>query len=264
MRCRGNTSTGAVATSCTHALVALVACIVARIEACIDACIAAGLTSIEPRIKFRASRMRIAGFRSGQQLSTRGYVDDLQECLQLVLVVFLVLKQRHRKRQRLYSFYSCWYDLYWSKNQIPHPSNANWGTPLVSAAIIARLDDSLQSQQNAEFGSADEASGYAETDMRLPSDLLRRDGFVVRPPLASADHMTRLASIMNRLESSGRPPVFCFMNGAVWDFAAASVWPVVRSLLGVDCVLDSGSAFAWSLKATGKSTFSRDGEFRSW
>jgi len=38
----------------------------------------------------------------------------------------------------------------------------------------------------------------------------------------------------------------------------------VRDLLGVDCVLDPASAFAWSLKATGKSTFPRDGEFRSW
>jgi hypothetical protein len=54
------------------------------------------------------------------------------------------------------------------------------------------------------------------------------------------------------------------MSDAVWDFVAAQVWPVVRSLLGVDCVLDSGSAFAWSLQATGKSTFPRDGEFRSW
>jgi hypothetical protein len=76
--------------------------------------------------------------------------------------------------------------------------------------------------------------------------------------------MTRLAVVMERLESAGWPPVFCFMNDAVWDFVAAQVWPVVRALLGVDCVLDSGSAFAWSLKATGKSTFPRDGEFRSW
>jgi hypothetical protein len=114
----------------------------------------------------------------------------------------------------------------------------------------------------AEFGSADEAGGSAE--MRLPFELLRRDGFVVRPPLASAQDMTRLAAIMERLESAGWPPVFCFMNDAVWDFVAAQVWPVVRTLLGVDCVLDSGSAFAWSLKATGKSTYPRDGEFRSW
>jgi hypothetical protein len=76
--------------------------------------------------------------------------------------------------------------------------------------------------------------------------------------------MMCLASVMDQLESEGWPPVFCFMNDAVWDFVAASVWPVVRALLGVDCVLDSGSAFAWSLKATGKSTFPRDGEFRSW
>jgi hypothetical protein len=121
-----------------------------------------------------------------------------------------------------------------------------------------------QSQQNAEFGSADEAGGSAETDMRLPYDLLRRDGFVVRPPLATADHMTHLSCVMDRLDREGWPPVFCFMNDVVWDFVAAQVWPVVRSLLGVDCVLDSGSAFAWSLKATGKSTFPRDGEFRSW
>jgi hypothetical protein len=121
-------------------------------------------------------------------------------------------------------------------------------------------------------GSADEADGSAET--RLPSpltfciadgfELLRRDGFVVRPPLAPAQDMARISAVMERLESAGWPPVFCFMNDAVWDFVAAQVWPVVRALLGVDCVLDSGSAFAWSLKATGKSTFPRDGEFRSW
>jgi hypothetical protein len=69
---------------------------------------------------------------------------------------------------------------------------------------------------------------------------------------------------MDKIESAGWPPVFCFMNIAVWDFVAAKVWPVMRNLLGEDCVLDSGSAFAWSLKATGKSTFPRDGEFRSW
>ena len=113
-----------------------------------------------------------------------------------------------------------------------------------------------------EVGSADEAGGSA--DMCLPYESLRRDGFVVRPPLASAQDMTRLAGIMERIESAGWPPVFIFMNDAVWDFVAAQVWPVVRALLGVDCVLDSGSAFAWSLKATGKSTYPRDGEFRSW
>jgi hypothetical protein len=122
--------------------------------------------------------------------------------------------------------------------------------------------DQEQGLQQEEFGSADETGGSAE--MRLPFELLRRDGFVVWPPLAPAQDMTRLAAIMERLESAGWPPVFCFMSDSVWDFVAAQVWPVVRALLGVDCVLDSGSAFAWSLKATGKSTFPRDGEFRSW
>jgi hypothetical protein len=134
----------------------------------------------------------------------------------------------------------------------------------LSVGVEEQQQLSLQSQQNAEFGSADEAGGSTDAEMRLPFDLLRRDGFVVRPPLVSTDHMMCLASVMDRLESEGWPPVFCFMNDAVWDFVAASVWPVVRALLGVDCVLDSGSAFAWSLKATGKSTFPRDGEFRSW
>jgi hypothetical protein len=137
---------------------------------------------------------------------------------------------------------------------------ALWESSSGDGAKRACEDEKPGSQE--EFGSADEAGGSAE--MRLPFELLRRDGFVVRPPLASAQDMTRLASIMDRLESAGWPPVFCFMSDAVWDFVAAQVWPVVRALLGVDCVLDSGSAFAWSLKATGKSTFPRDGEFRSW
>lgn len=60
------------------------------------------------------------------------------------------------------------------------------------------------------------------------------------------------------------------MNDAFWDFVTDEVWPAVSSLFGaaVDnnklCLLDAGSAFAWSLKANGKSTFPRDGEFRSW
>ena len=132
--------------------------------------------------------------------------------------------------------------------------------------------------------SANEAGGAAETRLHfelLPQDgfivrpplnfsipdgfeLLRRNGFVVRPPLAPVQDMARLAAVMQRLESAGWPPVFCFMSDAIWDFVATQVWPIVRALLGVDCVLDSGSAFAWSLKATGKSTFPRDGEFRSW
>jgi len=103
---------------------------------------------------------------------------------------------------------------------------------------------------------------------RLPTELsnemLRRDGFVVQPPIASDMKVAHLAGIMQELENAGWPPVFCFMSDAVWDFVAAKVWPVVRDLLGEDCVLDAGSAFAWSLKATGKSTFPRDGEFRSW
>jgi len=80
---------------------------------------------------------------------------------------------------------------------------------------------------------------------------------------------------MTRIENAHYPPVFCFMHDTFWDFVTTQVWPRVSALLlGVDtaeeeeeecgCLLDSGSAFAWSLKATGKSTFPRDGEFRSW
>jgi hypothetical protein len=95
--------------------------------------------------------------------------------------------------------------------------------------------------------------------------MLRRDGFVVQPPIASALDVAHLAGIMNQIESAGWPPVFCFMNSVIWDFVVAKVRPAMRNLLGEDCVFDSGSAFAWALKATGKSTFPRYGaEFRSW
>jgi len=83
--------------------------------------------------------------------------------------------------------------------------------------------------------------------------------------------MKKLATIMHHIEDQGYPPVFCFMHEAFWDFLTIHIWPKVTALLlGVDehneslCVLDAGSAFAWSLQATGKSTFPRDGEFRSW
>eukprot|EP00571_Detonula_confervacea_P006938 CAMPEP_0172320740 /NCGR_PEP_ID=MMETSP1058-20130122/41285_1 /TAXON_ID=83371 /ORGANISM="Detonula confervacea, Strain CCMP 353" /LENGTH=779 /DNA_ID=CAMNT_0013036067 /DNA_START=84 /DNA_END=2423 /DNA_ORIENTATION=+ len=95
--------------------------------------------------------------------------------------------------------------------------------------------------------------------------LLRRDGFVVHPP--TSQDMNHLSNTMDLIEGSGYPPVFCFMNDVFWEFVTAQVWPMVSSLLGVDdslCLLDAGSAFAWSLKATGKSTFPRDGEFRKW
>lgn len=94
---------------------------------------------------------------------------------------------------------------------------------------------------------------------------LRRDGYVIQ---ATRDQdMGHLCTIMNQIEHAGYPPVFCFMNDAFWNFITAQVWPMVSSLFGVGdslCLLDSGSAFAWSLKSTGKSTFPRDGEFRSW
>ena len=106
------------------------------------------------------------------------------------------------------------------------------------------------------------------TTNRLPkalaNEMLQRDGFIVQPPIASDMKVAHLADIMQGIENAGWPPVFCFMSDAIWDFVADNVWPVVRDLLGEDCVLDAGSAFAWSLKATGKSTFPRDGEFRSW
>lgn len=121
---------------------------------------------------------------------------------------------------------------------------------------------SEKDESQAEFENADQVCG--STDVPLSYKLLRRDGFVVQPPLACSENMARLAAVMERLESDGWPPVFCFMSDSVWDFVAEQVWPAVRTVLGVDCVLDSGSAFAWSLKATGKSTFPRDGEFRSW
>jgi hypothetical protein len=56
------------------------------------------------------------------------------------------------------------------------------------------------------------------------------------------------------------------MSDMVWEFVTRQVWPVVSDLFGddCDCVLDPSSAFAWSLKANGKSTFPRNGEFRSW
>jgi hypothetical protein len=97
-----------------------------------------------------------------------------------------------------------------------------------------------------------------------PLDLLRRDGFVVESPISSTAHMAGLEELMEQVEGAGWPPVFVFMSDPVWDFVTQHVWPAVGDLLGEDCVLDPGSAFAWSLRATGKSTFPRDGEFRSW
>merc|ERR1712238_326878 len=102
---------------------------------------------------------------------------------------------------------------------------------------------------------------------------LRRDGYVIHtPPLATPPTMIQLSTMMQHIEDQGYPPVFCFMHEAFWDFITTQIWPKVTTLLlGVDehtdpalCVLDAGSAFAWSLQATGKSTFPRDGEFRSW
>jgi hypothetical protein len=70
--------------------------------------------------------------------------------------------------------------------------------------------------------------------------------------------MTRLSSVMDQLESAGWPPGILFHERRrLGFFVAEQVWPVVRALLGVDCVLDSGSAFAWSLKATGRVHLSR-------
>ena len=93
---------------------------------------------------------------------------------------------------------------------------------------------------------------------------LRRDGFVIHPPLCPRTTITSLATILDSVERAGWPPVFCFMNDSVWDFVATQVWPTVHALMGVDCVLDAGSAFAWSLRPTGRSTYPRNGEFRKW
>jgi hypothetical protein len=139
-------------------------------------------------------------------------------------------------------------------------------------AILECADEQI----DEEIGIAGSATTTTNTNHRIPSELelsngmrmrmrmLRRDGFVVQPPIASGMEVAHLAGIMEGLENDGWPPVFCFMTDAVWNFVASKVWPVVRDLLGEGCVLDAGSAFAWSLKATGKSTFPRDGEFRSW
>ena len=97
-----------------------------------------------------------------------------------------------------------------------------------------------------------------------PFDLIRRDGYIVRPPLCPRPQMARLASLMERIDRARWPPVFCFMNDALWELVTTHVWPAVSALMGVDCVLDVSSAFAWSLKANGRSTYPRDGEFREW
>jgi ectoine hydroxylase-related dioxygenase (phytanoyl-CoA dioxygenase family) len=52
---------------------------------------------------------------------------------------------------------------------------------------------------------------------------------------------------MDRLDRAGWPPVFCFMQDAVWDLISTSLWDEARLLLGDDCVLEP-SFFAWSLK----------------
>ena len=97
-----------------------------------------------------------------------------------------------------------------------------------------------------------------------PSRRLRRDGFVVQPPLSPLTDMARLDALVARIEAVGFPPLFAFMSNALWTFIVARVWPAVRALLGVECVLVPGSGFAWSLKATGETTYPRDGEFRRW
>jgi hypothetical protein len=95
-------------------------------------------------------------------------------------------------------------------------------------------------------------------------ELLRQEKFIIQPLLALAQDMVRLAKVMEQLKSAGWPPMFCFKHNAVWDFVAAQVWPIMCALLGMDCVLNSGSAFTWSLKVAGKSNFPPDGKFRSW
>ena len=130
-------------------------------------------------------------------------------------------------------------------------------------------EEELAQQKHINVTSSRNGTTIPSEEMDAFPSRLRRDGFVVQPPLAQ--DMKHLSATMNRIENAGYPPVFCFMNDTFWDFVTTQVWPMVSSLLGVDnddddccCLLDSGSAFAWSLKATGKSTFPRDGEFRSW
>ena len=92
------------------------------------------------------------------------------------------------------------------------------------------------------------------------SELLERDGFAVVPCLfernggggAAGDGggMAALSATVDRLESAGWPPVFCFMCDAVWDLICGPLWDKMEALLGTNCVLEP-SVFAWSLKRTG-------------
>jgi len=130
-------------------------------------------------------------------------------------------------------------------------------------------EEELAQQKRLNVTSSNNDTTIPSDEMNTFPSRLRRDGFVVQPPLPQ--DMKHLSAIMNRIENARYPPVFCFMNDTFWDFVTTQVWPMVSSLLCVDnddddccCLLESGSAFAWSLKATGKSTFPRDGEFRSW
>ena len=154
----------------------------------------------------------------------------------------------------------CRLALWESTRNSTSPTTSTTPSPTTSTTASTTTSPTTSSTTASAKHNGNEGS----PEMPLAFDLLRRDGFVVRPPLVCSRDMEHLASLMDRLEIAGWPPVFCFMSDSVWDFVAEHVWPVVRTLLGVDCVLDSGSAFAWSLKATGKSTFPRDGEFRSW
>ena len=142
---------------------------------------------------------------------------------------------------------------------------ALWQSTSSSTAISTRIDGHNEEQEEPmqKISSSQSLDAFSQ---------LRRDGFIVRlPPKKSSrrDTMRHLSTTMDHIENAGYPPVFCFMNDAFWDFVTDEVWPAVSSLFGaaVDnnklCLLDAGSAFAWSLKANGKSTFPRDGEFRS-
>jgi hypothetical protein len=91
------------------------------------------------------------------------------------------------------------------------------------------------------------------------SELLERDGFAVAPRLfernggggaAGGGGMAALSATVDRLESAGWPPVFCFMCDVVWDIICGPLWDKMEALLGTDCVLEP-SVFAWSLKRTG-------------
>jgi hypothetical protein len=109
-----------------------------------------------------------------------------------------------------------------------------------------------------EFGAEPTALSSSDTTASKcrRQECLERDGYFVVPRLfpqwcavSGGGHhaIEALASTMDRLDHAGWPPVFCFMQDAVWDLISTSLWDEMRLLLGDDCVLEP-SFFAWSLK----------------